>query len=88
MKFKYHRDKKLLTSIRISYHRISNKLRDEGKVKTKLFRFKNGDRYRDKFRNAYNQCLHVKVLATGEVYVVTQRCIFGYNEWTLWKIRY
>lgn len=88
MNLKYHTDKELLASIRRSYNRISDRFRDEGKVKTKLFLFKNGDRYRDKFRYTYNVCMHVKVLGTGEVYVVTQRCIFRENEWILWKIRY
>lgn len=76
-------DIKLLTQIRRSYWRIDKRLRDEGKVSTPLFTFRNEGKERF-FRN-YVRVFSVVVKSTRRKYYVTHSFSFGQHDWNLWR---
>jgi hypothetical protein len=87
MELLFREDKhiKLLTQIRRSYNVIWKRLRDEGKVSTPLFTFK--DEGRKRFKRTHLRVFSVVVKSTGRKYYVTYSLYFGKADWSLWRTK-
>lgn len=88
MKLEYVSNLTLRASIKKSYARISDRLRTEKVITTKLFVFEKMDCSELEAQSIYawNSCLKVTVVATGEKLVITRRFSFGQHMWNLYRV--
>ena len=90
MRLEYVDNPTLLTSIKKSHSRVWNRMSSEKVVTAKLFVFEYVPCSKMEVIPArvclWNFCMKVTVVATGEVFVVTQRMSWQRSEWTLFRV--
>jgi hypothetical protein len=79
----------LLTSIRRSYARNYDRMKNDGKTMTRLYFMMrvNKEDYSCIIQyHPHTACFRVRVMATGEEFLVTRQFTFGKDEWRMYRI--
>ena len=89
MKLEYVDDPALLTRIKRSYAHVWKRMRTEKEGSTRLFRFEYLDcgEIELKYKSLWNFCRRVIVIATGKMFVITQRMVFREDSWSLYRVK-
>lgn len=84
--YMYCNDPRLEASMRRAFERVRKDVRENGRVKTRLYIFEklqeNNTEFEDRIRNI---CILVTIRETDDRYVLTQEFSFRHSVWTLYE---